>query len=147
MAEDHLEEVSAEVVDGLLRGWVDVYVKAQHIYDQFDDETKAWVDRKGYRVESLIPVVAIMQPEVRMLARALIEDRLGATARLSHPVPMVGSTDVEAKSGGVEMDETVAELKQRVEVLERELTGIRRAVRGMGMVASRLTDEHPVQAD
>lgn len=116
---DGLERVSSEVVSELLRSWIDVYDKAEAIYDGFPPDTRQWIDEKGHRVDSLIPVVAMMQPEVRLLARTLVEDALSATtSRLSHPrpslTPAIERVIAQAKSSEGEMG-GIDERMERVE--------------------------------
>lgn len=104
---DRLDQLKHELVLDLLRAWVDVYDRAQVIYDSYDDRTRRWIDEHGHRVESLVPVVAFMQPDVRVICRSLVEDALAATEKVSQTADTVGSAVeqviAQAKSGGEEM--------------------------------------------
>lgn len=140
-----MEQLKQEVVVDLLRAWIEVYDTAEAIYRAFPEEIRTWIDEHGHRVESLVPVVAMMQPDVRVLCLSLVEDGLAALeAPLSHPVDTVeGAVEdvaARAKSGGEEMGGVV----DRIAVLEKKAERLEAfADRLEALIGQLLADDAP----
>lgn len=125
-----LDQLKQEMVVDLLRDWITVYERAERMYDAYDDEMRGWVNDHGHRTESLVSVVAIMQPAVRVVCRALIEDALAQLSQDTRNVQgAVEQVIAQAKSGeemgGAEdlaLDVKVEELEAEVSRLRRRLT-------------------------
>src|SRR5688572_1613511 len=112
---DRVDELEQEMVVDLLRSWIDVYDKGVAAYDAFPPDIREWIDRHGHRVESLVPVVAFMQPEVRVVCRALVVGALADIENLSQ-----GSITVDP---AVEQTIVPVELRGGVVAEERDLAG------------------------
>ena len=122
--DDDLDDLSADLVGDVLRAWREVHDRAEATYQAFDAETKAWVDEHGQEFHSLVPIMAMLQPHARQLARAMVDDAFATLDRLSQAtVTVEGAVEqviAQAKSGGAEVggyEGRLAALEARVEQL------------------------------
>lgn len=121
---DGLDQLKQEVVIDLLRSWIDVYDEAQAAYDSFPGQTRTWIDNHGHRVNSLVPVVAFMQPDVRVLCRYLVESALESLSQETLSLANADEQQFAQAKSGTEVGGT----EERLDALEgtmREIVAMR----------------------
>lgn len=113
--------LSLDMVQDMLRDWLAVNEQAGALFDSMPTPAQRWAVDNGGGFEMLVPVVAVMKPEAREVARSFILDGLDTLEwvseneeRLSQAVAIVGNERSTGPSDGAEMDTTASEDMARV---------------------------------
>lgn len=115
-----LRRLSLDMVQDVLREWLDANEQAGRLYEHLPPDAQRWAVDNGGGWEMLVPVLAVMRPEAREVAHSLLLDAIDTIGwlsadeeRLSQPV---GSLTNERSTGdGAEMDAATDERLARIE--------------------------------